>query len=84
MTIEKIMQRNLVLKSGFKTRALEFFRQVEFSGESLIVTDHGKPVLEVRPYRRAERCPLDALRGTVVKYDNLTASAGEDDCEAAR
>jgi antitoxin (DNA-binding transcriptional repressor) of toxin-antitoxin stability system len=34
---------NRVSKSQFKARALEFFRQVETTGEPLIVTDHGEP-----------------------------------------
>ncbi|CAE6710256.1 type II toxin-antitoxin system Phd/YefM family antitoxin [Paraburkholderia haematera] len=78
------MQGNLVSKSEFKAKALELFRQVEASGESLIVTDHGKPALEVRPYRGVERSPLDVLRGSVVRYDNPTAPVGEDDWEAAQ
>ncbi|NMM00964.1 type II toxin-antitoxin system Phd/YefM family antitoxin [Paraburkholderia sp. RP-4-7] len=78
------MQGNLVSKSEFKAKALELFRQVESSGESLIVTDHGKPALEVRPYRGVERSPLDVLRGSVVRYDNPTAPIGEDDWEAAQ
>jgi hypothetical protein len=48
----------------------------------VIVTDHGKPALEVRPYRGAERNPLDVLRGSVVRYDNPTDSVAEDDWEA--
>ncbi|NPT54956.1 type II toxin-antitoxin system Phd/YefM family antitoxin [Paraburkholderia elongata] len=78
------MQGNLVSKSEFKAKALELFRQVEASGESLIVTDHGKPALEVRPYRGVERSPLDVLRGSVVRYDNPTAPIGEDDWEATQ
>ncbi|ANB73319.1 type II toxin-antitoxin system Phd/YefM family antitoxin [Paraburkholderia phytofirmans] len=78
------MQGNLVSKSEFKAKALELFRQVEASGESLIVTDHGKPALEVRPYRGVERSPLDVLRGSVVRYDNPTTPVGEDDWEAAQ
>ncbi|NPT41300.1 type II toxin-antitoxin system Phd/YefM family antitoxin [Paraburkholderia sp. 1N] len=78
------MQGNLVSKSEFKAKALELFRQVESSGESLIVTDHGKPALEVRPYRGVERSPLDVLRGSVVRYDNPTAPVGEDDWEAGQ
>ncbi|MDR6493781.1 type II toxin-antitoxin system Phd/YefM family antitoxin [Paraburkholderia sp. 22099] len=49
------MQDKRVSKSEFKAKALEFFRQIESSGESMIVTDHGKPALEVRPYHGAER-----------------------------
>jgi antitoxin (DNA-binding transcriptional repressor) of toxin-antitoxin stability system len=84
MTIGAIVQGNLVSKSEFKAKALELFRQVEASGESLIVTDHGKPALEVRPYRGVERSPLDVLRGSVVRYDNPTAPVGEDDWEATQ
>jgi len=67
------MQGNQVSKSEFKAKALEFFRQVEASGESVVVTDHGKPALEVRPYRNADRNPLDVLRGSVVRYVDPTA-----------
>jgi len=64
------MEVRQVSKSEFKAKALEFFRQVEASGESVVVTDHGKPTLEVRPYRTIERNPLDVLRGSVVRYDD--------------
>ena len=84
MTIGKIMNDNQVSKSEFKSRALEFFRQVESSGQSIIVTDHGKPTLEVRPYRDVERKPLDVLRGTVMRYDNLTEPVDADAWEAAQ
>jgi prevent-host-death family protein len=66
------VQGKQVSKSEFKAKALEYFRQVEASGESVIVTDHGKPALEVRPFRGMDRNPLDVLRGTVVRYDNPT------------
>ena len=49
-----------VSKSRFKAQALELFRQVEASGEPLVVTDHGRPPLEVRPYRPA-RAAADPL-----------------------
>ncbi len=38
-----------VSKSALKARMLEYFRQVEETGEPLVVTDHGKPVLQVVP-----------------------------------
>ncbi|WNC91015.1 type II toxin-antitoxin system prevent-host-death family antitoxin [Paraburkholderia sp. FT54] len=78
------MPGNLVSKSEFKAKALEFFRQVESSGESVIVTDHGKPAVEVRPYRGVERSPLEVLRGTVLRYDDPTEPVGEDDWESAQ
>ncbi|MEX3630484.1 MAG: type II toxin-antitoxin system prevent-host-death family antitoxin [Burkholderia sp.] len=78
------MENNQVSKSEFKAKALEYFRQVEASGESVIVTDHGKPALEVRPYRHVQRSPLDVLRGSVVRYENPTDPVGEGDWEAAQ
>jgi prevent-host-death family protein len=38
-----------VSKSKLKSKMLELFRQVEASGEEIIVTDHGKPVLKIIP-----------------------------------
>jgi antitoxin (DNA-binding transcriptional repressor) of toxin-antitoxin stability system len=66
------MNANSVSKSQFKANALRLFRQVEASGQTLIVTDHGKPTLEVRPYRACERNPPEVLRGSVMRYDNPT------------
>jgi antitoxin (DNA-binding transcriptional repressor) of toxin-antitoxin stability system len=73
---------NRVSKSQFKARALEFFRQVETTGESLIVTDHGEPKLEIRPYQSSARNPLDVLRGSVLRYDGPTDPVGDDDWDA--
>ena len=78
------MDSNQVSKSEFKAKALEYFRQVEASGQNVIVTDHGKPVLEVRPYRGTDRDPLAVLRGSVVRYDNPTEPIAADDWETAR
>ena len=73
-----------VSKSRFKAQALELFRQVEASGEPLVVTDHGRPTLEVRPYRPAQPAadPLEELRGSVLRFDDPFAPVGENDWEA--
>lgn len=42
----------IVSKGKLKSRMLEYFREVESTGEPLIVTDHGREVLEVRPIRK--------------------------------
>lgn len=73
-----------VSKSQFKARALEFFRQVEASGTSVVVTDHGQPTLEVRPYKPVSRDPLDVLRGSVLRFDHPTAPVADDDWEVLR
>jgi len=74
---------NQVSKSQFKAKALEYFRQVEASGESVVVTDHGEPKLEVRRLR-TNRQPLELLRGTVLRYDQPTEPVAEGDWEAAK
>jgi len=40
---------NTISKSKLKAKMLEVFRQLEASGEELIVTDHDKPVLKIVP-----------------------------------
>lgn len=77
------MSNNQVSKSQLKAKALEFFRHVEPSGQSVVVTDQGKPTLEVRPYRDATRSPHDMLRGSVVRYGNPIDPIGDGDWEAA-
>ena len=69
----KLMQHVKISKSQFKARALEYFRQVESTGEPIVVTDHGIPVLEVRPYRGKDQSPLLILRGSVLRYSDPTA-----------
>lgn len=74
-----------VSKSQFKARALEFFRQVETSGETVVITDRGQPRLEIRPFTRPARDnPLDILRGSVRRYDDPAAPVAEDDWDALR
>ena len=78
------MDSNEVSKSQFKAKALEYFRQVEATGESVIVTDHGKPTLEVRPYRDNKRNPFEILRGSVVRYDDPVEPVAMDEWEEAK
>lgn len=73
-----------VSKSVFKAHALEIFRQVETSGEPVVVTDHGEPRLEVRRFHSHERQPLDILRGSVLRFERPTDPVAEDDWEAAQ
>jgi antitoxin (DNA-binding transcriptional repressor) of toxin-antitoxin stability system len=77
------MQRR-VSKSVFKARALEFFREIESTGESLVLTDHGRPVLEVCPYKEDEVDPLATLRGSIVKYERPTDPVADDEWEIGR
>jgi len=81
VTIGRNMQEQ-VSKSQFKAKALELFRQVESSGNAVIVTDHGNPTIEVRRYRKTERSPLEILKGSVTEYAEPTEPVGDGDWEA--
>ena len=71
-----------VSKSRFKARALELFRQVERTGQPIIITDRGVPVLKVMPYREDPEAAVRMLRESVIKYDLPTKPVGEDDWES--
>ncbi|MFT4197036.1 MAG: type II toxin-antitoxin system prevent-host-death family antitoxin [Pseudoxanthomonas sp.] len=73
-----------VSKSQFRARALEYLRQVETDGQPILVTDHGKPTLEIRRYQPRERAPLDVLRGSVLRHDAPTEPVAENDWGALR
>jgi len=76
------MEQETVSKSRFKAHALELLRRVEASGERLIVTDHGRPTLEIRRYTPEERPPLEVLKDSVAAFHDPTEPVGEEDWEA--
>lgn len=68
-----------VSKSQFKPHSLEYFRKVEQTGEELVITDHGRPVLKVVPYvADPEEC-FRGLRNTVLKYEAPLEPVGVED-----
>jgi len=69
-------------KSRFKSRALEYFRQVEKSRKPLVITDRGKPVLKVVPFSENPEELLKELRHSLMAYKAPTRPVGEDDWEA--
>ena len=71
-----------VSKSEFKANSFEFFRHVEESGQSIVVTDRGKPIIEIRAFRNDKRSPLDILRGSVIRYHSPTNTIDVEDCQA--
>jgi prevent-host-death family protein len=73
-----------VSKSRFKARALEYFRQVERTGRPLVVTDHGRPVLKIVPYRQDPDAAFAELKESVVRYSAPLQPVGDDDWEASR
>lgn len=62
----------ILTKSQFKARALAYLREVEDTGKPLIITDRGKPSIEIRRYRGDQRPPLERLKGSVVEFKDPT------------
>jgi prevent-host-death family protein len=73
-----------VSKSLFKTKALNYFREVEQSGKAIIITDRGKPVLKLVPYTEKPEVWLKPLRGSVKKYLKPTEPVSAEESEAMR
>ena len=73
-----------VSKSQFKPHSLEYFRKIEQTGEELVITDHGRPVLKVVPYvADPEEC-FRGLRNTVLQYDAPLEPVGVECWEALK
>jgi antitoxin (DNA-binding transcriptional repressor) of toxin-antitoxin stability system len=81
--VAQVMKKT-VSKSRFKAQALQWFREIERTGEDLIITDKGKPVLRVTRLIEEPEEDLRALRGSVLSFEDPTAPVGLDDWEALR
>ena len=75
------MDNEQISKSEFKARALEFLRQVEVSGKSVVITDRGRPTVEIRRYRADQREPLEILKGSVLAFKDPLEPVATDDWE---
>lgn len=73
-----------VSKTELKAKALEYFRQIETTGQAVVVTDHGQPTIEIRRYQQAQKHPLDLLRGSVLSFNQPFEPADNDDWEATK
>ena len=73
-----------VSKSQFKPRSLEYFRRIEQSGEELVITDHGRPVLRILPYVDDPEVCFRGLRNTVLKYDDPLEPVAVDEWESLK
>ena len=70
----KVKQKT-VSKGKLKAKMLEYFREVESSGETLIVTNNNVPVLEVRPIKKklSPELVFADLRGKVKYHEEIEA-----------
>jgi prevent-host-death family protein len=77
-----VMTFTRVSKAAFKARALEICRQVQETGEPILITDRGRPVLKLAPYFGDDDSVLASLRGTVLVYRDPVEPIGEETWEA--
>ena len=74
MDMTTIIKRSCMLsisKGRLKATMLEVFREIEKSGQPVIVTDRGKPVLRVEPYRQAMDTGLAFSDLKVVYHEDI-------------
>ena len=66
---------SVISKSQLKAKMLEYLRKVEETGDELVVTDNGRPVVMVVPIRK--RTPaaevFGDVRGRVVYHEDILA-----------
>lgn len=74
----------VVSKSSFKDRTLDYLHEVEATGDELIITDQGRPVLKLVRYSPDPKATLESLRGSVVRYDDPIEPVGQEDWESLR
>ena len=64
-----------ISKSKLKANMLRVFREIEASGEELIVTDRNRPVLRIQPIiqKRTVEDLFGPIRGRVSFYEDVNA-----------
>jgi antitoxin (DNA-binding transcriptional repressor) of toxin-antitoxin stability system len=72
---------NTVSKGVLKAQMLKYFRQVEQTGQELIVTDHRKPVLKIVPIKQPGLTAVEAfsdLRGKINYFEDVNTPTREE------
>ena len=64
-----------ISKSKLKANMLRVFREIETSGEELIVTDRNRPVLRIQPIgsKGAVQDVFGSIDGSVIYYEDIDA-----------
>lgn len=69
-----------ISKAQFKPKVLAWLRQVEETGEDLVITDHGRPAVRISPVATASLADVQArwarkVAEGSVRYDAAAAVA---------
>jgi antitoxin (DNA-binding transcriptional repressor) of toxin-antitoxin stability system len=69
-----------VSKSALKAKMLQYFRNIEESGEELLVTNNGKPVLKVIPFQPLKTCleVFGSYQGKVKYHGDLLENTSDE------
>lgn len=71
--------------TDFKTHALQLINQIVKTQESVVVTKHGKPVVEVSPFTQAEDTPKPGkLRHLYKSESDIITPFGENIWNSAK
>lgn len=76
--------KTTVAKSEIKPKLLNYIRKVESDKVTITITDRGKPVAQIIPFKEKTsqpQDPLEALRGSVLKYEDPFEPVGLEDWE---
>lgn len=62
-----------ISKSKLKAKMLEVFRELEATGQELIVTEHGRPVLKIVPIhpKRTVQEVFGSIQGQVIYHEDI-------------
>ena len=73
-----------ISKSKLKANMLRVFREIEASGEELIVTDRNRPVLRIQPIGRGKSVEelFGPFQGQLVFHEDVNAPTIEEWAEA--
>ena len=77
MTMVRLQPMKTIKASEFKARCLRLMDEVEASGESLVITKHGRPVSRLVPYRDKASSLWGLHRESLELGDDLVAPTGE-------
>lgn len=79
------MQTQMISKSQFKPKALEYLRLVEKNKKSLIITHNKKPVVKVIPFNMdSDDQILKELKGSILFYKDPVKPVGLSDWDALK
>jgi len=75
-----VVMSRMISKSKLKAKMLEIFRNIEATGEELIVTDHGTPVLRIVTFEKRKSL-IDLfgdLQGLVVYNEDIDTPTADE------